>query len=176
MRPARARVLVGVLCFLGAVDAVAIAAKGRLHSPLPLPWDAETDRRMPPLARFDAGWYLSVAEHGYPERLPEGETNAVFLPLFPLLMRAASAVFRVPLLWAGFAIAHACAIGAALLLARDAETSWPEASPGAAVARLLLWPFSFFLAAPYILTLLALALRGAKVRAPTALGQPFEQG
>lgn len=36
--------------------------------------------------------------------------------------------------------------------------------------------YPVFLAAPYILTLLALALRGAKVRAPAALGQPFEQG
>lgn len=34
-------------------------------------------------------------------------------------------------------------------------------------------PYPVFLAIPYLLTLLALALRGAKVRAPAALGQPL---
>jgi simple sugar transport system permease protein len=37
-------------------------------------------------------------------------------------------------------------------------------------------PYPVFLAIPYVLTLLALAIRGAKVRPPAALGQPFEQG
>ena len=37
-------------------------------------------------------------------------------------------------------------------------------------------PYPVFLAIPYVLTLLALALRGAKGRPPAALGLPFEQG
>lgn len=36
--------------------------------------------------------------------------------------------------------------------------------------------YPFFLALPYVLTLLALAVRGAKARPPAALGLPFEQG
>lgn len=36
--------------------------------------------------------------------------------------------------------------------------------------------YPFFLAVPYVLTLAALALRGARVRPPAALGEPFEQG
>ena len=36
--------------------------------------------------------------------------------------------------------------------------------------------YPFFLALPYVLTLIALAVRGARVRPPAALGQPFEQG
>ncbi|MBC8101520.1 MAG: ABC transporter permease [Cytophagales bacterium] len=36
--------------------------------------------------------------------------------------------------------------------------------------------YPFFLALPYVLTLVALAIRGSKVRPPAALGQPFEQG
>lgn len=36
--------------------------------------------------------------------------------------------------------------------------------------------YPFFLALPYVLTLLALAVRGAKVRPPASLGKPFEQG
>jgi len=37
-------------------------------------------------------------------------------------------------------------------------------------------PYPIILAIPYILTLLALAIRGAKSKAPAALGTPFEQG
>ena len=37
-------------------------------------------------------------------------------------------------------------------------------------------PYPVFLAVPYVLTLLALAVRGAKVRGPAALGVPFTQG
>jgi general nucleoside transport system permease protein len=37
-------------------------------------------------------------------------------------------------------------------------------------------PYPIFLMLPYVLTLLALAIRGAKVRPPAALGEPFEQG
>lgn len=37
-------------------------------------------------------------------------------------------------------------------------------------------PYPFFLAAPYLLTLAALAVRGARVRSPAALGKPFRQG
>lgn len=37
-------------------------------------------------------------------------------------------------------------------------------------------PYPIFLALPYVLTLLALALRGARVKPPAQLGEPFEQG
>jgi simple sugar transport system permease protein len=37
-------------------------------------------------------------------------------------------------------------------------------------------PYPVFLALPYLLTLVALAVRGANVQAPAALGEPFEQG
>ncbi len=37
-------------------------------------------------------------------------------------------------------------------------------------------PYPIFLMLPYVLTLLALAIRGAKVRPPAALGEPFEPG
>lgn len=37
-------------------------------------------------------------------------------------------------------------------------------------------PYPIFLAIPYVFTLAALALRGAKVKPPAALGEPFQQG
>ena len=63
------------------------------------------------------------------------------------------------------------ALGAALLFAAaDVAQARMQA---AGVFRI---PYPIFLAVPYVLTLLALALRGAKVKAPAALGTAFEQG
>lgn len=69
-------------------------------------------------------------------------------------------------------------VAALLFAAADATQSRLQAAnlvPVGADGRPLI-SYPVFLAAPYILTLLALAVRGAKVRAPAALGQPFEQG
>jgi simple sugar transport system permease protein len=63
------------------------------------------------------------------------------------------------------------ALGAALLFAAaDVAQARMQA---AGVFRI---PYPIFLAVPYVLTLLALAIRGGRAKAPAALGQPFEQG
>jgi simple sugar transport system permease protein len=63
------------------------------------------------------------------------------------------------------------ALGAALLFAAaDVAQARMQA------AGLFRIPYPLFLMIPYVLTLLALAVRGANVKAPAALGQPFEQG
>ena len=62
-------------------------------------------------------------------------------------------------------------LGAALLFAAaDVAQARLQA------AGLVTVPYPVFLAIPYVLTLAALALRGARVRAPAALGEPFDQG
>lgn len=63
--------------------------------------------------------------------------------------------------------------------AADVAQAQLQAMPAlqAALARLGLGDtYPLFLAVPYVFTLAALAVRGAKGRAPAALGQPFEQG
>ena len=71
-------------------------------------------------------------------------------------------------------------LGASLLFAAaDVAQAQLQAVPAVQswVARLGLGDtYPLFLALPYVLTLVALAVRGAKGRAPAALGQPFEQG
>jgi Uncharacterized ABC-type transport system, permease component len=62
-------------------------------------------------------------------------------------------------------------LGASLLFAA-ADTAQLQLQASGA----LKIPYPVFLAAPYLLTLAALALRGARVRPPAALGQPFDQG
>lgn len=63
------------------------------------------------------------------------------------------------------------ALGAALLFAAADVTQARLQAAGTFKI-----PYPVFLAIPYVLTLLALAVRGAKVKAPAALGTPFEQG
>jgi simple sugar transport system permease protein len=71
-------------------------------------------------------------------------------------------------------------LGASLLFAAaDVAQTQLQATPSvqAAVARLGVGDtYPLFLALPYLLTLVALAVRGGAGRAPAALGQPFEQG
>lgn len=62
------------------------------------------------------------------------------------------------------------ALGASLLFA-----SADVAQARLQAAQVFAVPYPVFLAIPYLLTLAALAVRGAKVRAPAALGRPFEQ-
>ena len=57
-------------------------------------------------ARWDAGWYLTVAIDGYsyaPDR-PLDQQDIVYFPAFPVLMRwpgVSLAAHRRPSLWAG---------------------------------------------------------------------------
>src|SRR5687768_13823985 len=50
---------------------------------------ALADPLLAPLARWDAVWYLRIAESGY----GDGEARAAFFPLYPLLVRAVATPF-----------------------------------------------------------------------------------
>jgi hypothetical protein len=151
--------IAAAILFLIAVDLVAWLGKGTMTSPLAQKWDAEATREAPPLARFDAGWYRSIARTGYMREVGAEGTNVVFLPLFPALMRGLH-LLGIPLFWGGLLVAHAATLGAAALLAVYAARFWPDAPPGPATFALLAFPFAFFLAAVYsdsLYLLLALA-------------------
>src|SRR5262249_1003353 len=48
-------------------------------------WSPETERRAPPLARYDSGWYAGIAEAGYGPAPARGEQSAhAFFPLYPI--------------------------------------------------------------------------------------------
>lgn len=63
------------------------------------------------------------------------------------------------------------ALGAALIFA--AADVWQTRLQAQGTLHI---PYPIFLMIPYVLTLLALAIRGAKVKPPAHLGEPFEQG
>jgi len=64
------------------------AARDLLNFPPRDPWAADVQKRAPPLARYDSGWYLTILEHGYgPPPAPGQVSPHAFFPLYPLLAR-----------------------------------------------------------------------------------------
>ena len=127
-------------------------------------WIAYADA--PPLARWDAVWYRSIAVNGYRYDPAVRENNVGFYPLYAVLAAGASRALHTPLLPTGIALSLLF-LGAALLLVADLFAEW--GGPAAAlfgVAALLLYPTAFFFAAFYteslFLLLVAAALWGAR--------------
>lgn len=69
--------------------------------------------------RFDAIWYVGIAQHGYDAAIPLGPnglpktTNLAFFPLYPALMRAVATIVPVSLPTAGLIISWVAALVAA---------------------------------------------------------------
>lgn len=124
------------------------------------------------LARWDAGWYLSIAERGYSRwGNPRAQSNVAFFPAYPMAMRATAALlgarwgspedpadgFRtfterrhVRLLHAGWLVSVLAFTGSLVYLFRLArDMTGSEESAGAAVALLATYPFGFFYGAVY---------------------------
>ena len=132
-------------------------AAARLPFPVENPWGSAQTGSAPALARFDAGWYGSIARDGYSIDLLGGQSNIAFFPLFPLLARALAGASGISFAAAGLAVSLVALLTACGLLARrENAASWDGLG---AVIALLAWPASFFLASVYTESLfLALAL------------------
>jgi len=114
-------------------------------------------------ARFDAGWYLSIATRGY-EYLPnrfDRQQNLVFFPAFPLLMSLGSLLLARQVLWAGTVLSMLAFAWAARYLYRLARELMDADRAQAAVAFAALYPFAVFYSASYTEGLFVLAMLGA---------------
>jgi hypothetical protein len=121
-------------------------------------------RRAPPLARYDSGWYLKIAEHGYGSPPGPGERGEhVFFPLYPLLVGAFARALSLDTFSAGLAVSALAALAAVLLFVDEArkrsEVGEEDAIP--ALLFLLLFPTAFFLLAMYAEPLFLLLALGA---------------
>jgi hypothetical protein len=111
------------------------------------PWTAAM--HAPPLGRWDAVWYRSVAVDGYSYDPSSLENNVGFYPLYPLALRAISRVLPVNILWIGIGFSLACLLGALLLAGRIFFEWGGEAASIRGTAALLLYPTSFYFASVY---------------------------
>ena len=96
-------------------------------------------------ARWDAGYYLRIAQTGYRIDGPE----RAFFPLYPLVARAVAALFGLSIFWSGWLVSLGAFFGATALLYRFIQLDY-----GVIVARrAVLWfcctPVSFFFVAFY---------------------------
>lgn len=127
------------------------------------PWPA--DQHPPLWARWDSGWYSAILSYGY--QLRQGAmSNVTFFPVYPLLWKAAWVLTNLPRLAAGVLTANIMAAVASVTFYRWAWVAHGTTIARRALALLLIFPASFFLAAAYsestFIFLLALALLAAE--------------
>jgi len=118
-------------------------------------------------SRFDARWYLQIAQHGYAydrQAPPEVQQNIVFFPAFPVAVRAVATIAGGSAL--AFTIAGTLlslvAFGAALVYVQAfARQVGAGGDADAAVWLLAFYPFAIFYGAIYTESFFLLAAAGA---------------
>jgi Mannosyltransferase (PIG-V) len=127
---------------------------------------ALADPVLSPLARWDAVWYLRIADSGY----RGSDARAAFFPLYPLLVRSLSTPLGgspAALLVAAYVVAMAAFVGALALLYRlvSLELGRPLARP--TLLLLSVFPAAVFFGAPYAESLFLLLAVAAFLAART---------
>lgn len=123
-------------------------------------WGSALTAQAPPLARWDSGWYLGIAQNGYRYDPAARVGNIHFYPLYPLAVRLVWRLTGLPILWTGIACSLVSLLGALLFIADLFE----EDSPGMAlpaIAALLAFPTAYYFAAFYTESLFLLATAAA---------------
>lgn len=116
-------------------------------------------------ARWDTGWYLSIATEGYefdPNLGVDYQQNIAFFPAFPMTVKYLSTVLGRQPLWTGVGVslvAFFIALGYFLRLARDELHD--EGAAVTAVTLLAAYPFAVFFSAAYTEALFLMTLVGA---------------
>ena len=111
---------------------------------------AGSARAIEPWYRWDAGWYVLIAEKGYTQAEDaSGLLGSAFLPAMPICMAAAKAL-GINLYWAGLVLANLAAAAGAAVFTRVAVRLTSDRNTGFRVFVLLhAFPTSFFFSAPY---------------------------
>ena len=127
------------------------------------PFVAPLDALFSPLARWDAIWYLGIAQDGY-----DGGSDAAFFPLYPLLVRVlAPTGDAAALLFASYLVSLAALAGALYLLRRLAELELGAAAARWTVLLLAFFPGALWLGVPYSESVFLLVSVGAVYAART---------
>ena len=138
---------------VGAFAGFGAAVPGGVNPPgLLSGFGALGNRLAAPVARWDAAWYLTIAEHGYRSTAGQGlptTLRAVFFPLYPLSIGALNN-FGLPLLAGGVLISVAAFAVALYALRRLAELELGDRRGAElAVWALALAPTTVFFSAVY---------------------------
>jgi Mannosyltransferase (PIG-V) len=127
---------------------------------------ALADPVLSPLARWDAAWYLRIADSGY----AGSDVRAAFFPLYPLLIRGLATPFGASpaaLLLAAYAVALGAFLAALVLLHRLVALELGRALAQPTLLLLAVFPAAVFFGAPYSESLFLLLAVGAFYAART---------
>ena len=101
---------------------------------------------------WDAGYYVSIAQYGYPGRhvsAGQAANDIAFAPLFPALTKVVHGVTGFGYLTSSEIVSLAATWVALTVVYRLTELEYGRDVAGAAVTMVLAWPAAFFLVAPY---------------------------
>jgi Gpi18-like mannosyltransferase len=106
------------------------------------------------LSRWDGGFYLKLAKHGYPTHLAVGyggraQNTLGFFPGYPILVRLALHLSSLPLIQNGLIVAMLCAAGAALVMWQLASRLCGTEVAHRSVAFFVFAPGAVVLSMPY---------------------------
>ncbi len=93
--------------------------------------------------RFDAGWYLAIADDGYFFD-PGSQSSIAFFPAYPLLLDAVATVIGDPFL-AGMLVTWASGLGVAVLFWRWCRARMTPSAARTSLVLLLVFPYAWFL-------------------------------
>lgn len=99
--------------------------------------------------RWDAYWYLNIAQEGYHARGETSISNVVFFPLYPLLVRIVAPLAGGNLVLAGWMVSSIFLMLAVWMLTLLTQEFHPEIDPLMPPVFLLVYPTAFFLNAVY---------------------------
>lgn len=106
---------------------------------------AETNALLGVWQRFDTNWYLKIAQRGY----AGDDGSTVYLPLYPLLIRALGAASGGNDLLAALLLANVACVVAFYFLYRLTDELFGAAAARRALIYLALFPTAFFFLAAY---------------------------
>jgi hypothetical protein len=136
----------------------------------PSPWGLAPT---PHFARYDSGWYYSIARDGYGPPPPRGKESAhAFFPLYPMIGRGLHFLTGLDYLWALTAVSWIAFVFALPLFGEECRARLGPDRARGPLPFLLLYPVAFFFAAAYteslFFLLLLLAFRLIRTGRPLA--------
>jgi Gpi18-like mannosyltransferase len=136
------------------------------YAPNTPPWRAYDNDFFNLPARWDTGWYLGIAEHGY-QWDPAGAAhmqNIAFFPAYPMLIRYGSLFLARQRLLAAEVVSFVAFFFALIYLFRFAKSRIGDEAAATTVALLAAYPFALFYSAAYTESLFLLTAIAACYR------------
>lgn len=113
--------------------------------------------------RWDSGWYLSLASHGYQSaaEVHGGQANWAFFPAYPVLAATVARLSHLPMLPAMLLVSNLSFLAALFLVHRLARAEFDRRTADLAVILLAAAPGSYIFSAAYTESLFLAAVAGA---------------